>query len=1251
MASTGGIRHTLWQRRWLRRVVIGGLSAVALIALLGFVAVPPIARHVAEKQLGELLGRKVGIGRIRLNPFALSLAVEDFRVFEADGTTPFFGFARLYVNAQISSVFRRAPVIQEIALESLRLHVVRTRATADAWADVGAAYNFSDIMARLAAMPKSPEPPAPPPNAAPPRFSLNNIHIDDAALIFDDRPTGDHHEVTGLSVGVPFVSTLPVYLDSFVEPGLRVAIDGTPFAIHGRTKPFQDSLETVLELRLQALDLTRYLPFVPLRLPFAVESARLSLALDVGFVRPRDGASKLTVKGDVALDKLDVKEKHKAGTRPLCTLERFAVKIGDSDLTAQRFHVAEVSIWGLDLHVRKERDGTLNLERLAPGSGEAAKHEATSEEKAAEKDEKKSAKKPKDGGAGPRFALDRFTLDRTAVHFSDESVEPAFVTDVRDIHVAVRDLSNAPGATATVEAGLHAVPGGKVTDHGTLRLEPLAANGRITVDDVELGRFAPYYQQQVAFDIGSGRVKLSAEYHFEQEKTRAIVRVSEGRVDLEDLALRRRGARDDFFKLAALGVHGAALDLDAHTVNVAEIVTHDARLRAARDARGVVDLSTLVPPPPAAAAPAKSPSAAPARPEPAPAPSWTVAVSRFDLEKWGVRFDDRAVSPAATLTVDPIALHVTNLSTAPGAKLGVDLRLGVNKTGRIQITGTSTLPPVAANLRFELRALEILPFQPYFADQVNLTVTGGTIGIKGQAAVKVVSGAAQPQMNVTADIDVNDVATADRGKNEPLLGWRSFHVGTLHVATPPMAVSIAEVALTDFHSRVVLTADGGMNLQTAFAKPGAAPSPAKTAAVPANPPPRPEARGPRPATQTAAAPPADAPMPIAIGKLILQGGQVTFNDRSIQPAYSAEISDLSGRITGLSSVAGTTADVDVHGAINRSGALAVTGKVNPLAKEIALDVQVSLKDIELPPASPYTGKYAGYAIDKGKLDLALAYKIANRKLDAQNKLVLDQFTFGDKVDSPDAVKLPVRLAVALLKDRRGVIDIDLPIAGSLDDPEFKVWGAVLKVLGNLVVKAVTAPFSMIAAAFGGGDELSRIDFAAGAAALDGTAQKRLATLGKALRERPGISFEIEGGADPKLDREGLRRLVYERKLKAKKMAALVQSGAAVASVDDLTIDPGERAALLEAAYKTETFPKPKNSVGLEKTLTPAEMETLMLGNTRVEDDDLGALALRRATAVQSALAKAVPGGASRLFLVTPRVAGPGGHAELHLKKD
>ncbi len=462
-----------------------------------------------------------------------------------------------------------------------------------------------------------------------------------------------------------------------------------------------------------------------------------------------------------------------------------------------------------------------------------------------------------------------------------------------------------------------------------------------------------------------------------------------------------------------------------------------------------------------------------------------------------------------------------------------------------------------------------------------------------------------------------------------------------------MAVSIGEVALTDFHSRVVMLADGGLNLQTAFAKPGAAPAPAK--AEPAKTKTKATTKA---ATATASAPPADAPMPIAIGKLTLQGGQVTFSDRSIQPAYSAELSDLSGRITGLSSVAGTTADVDVHGAINRSGALVIAGKVNPLAKEIALDVQVSLKDIELPPASPYTGKYAGYVIDKGKLDLALAYKIANRKLDAQNKLVLDQFTFGDKVDSPDAVKLPVRLAVALLKDRRGVIDIDLPIAGSLDDPEFKVWGAVLKVLGNLVVKAVTAPFSLIASAFGGGDELSRIDFAAGRvgagrhrAEAPGHARARRCASGPASRSRSRAApiprriargcgaWSTSASSRPRSSPRWCNRAPPSRR-----------------SMIWRSIPASARRCSRRLTRRRRS-PSPRTASAWRRRSRPRRWRTLMLSNTRVEDDDLKALALRRATVVQSALAKTVPGGASRLFLVTPRLAGPGGHAEFKLKKD
>ena len=1209
------------RRRWPRRLLIAAASAFAAFVVLGFLIVPPVARSVAEKQIAQLLGRRVSIARVRFNPLALSVTVEGFQIFEPDGRTPFVGFSRLYVNAQMSSVFRRAPVIAEVGLESLRVHVVRQRATPGAFTDAEAAYNFSDILARLAAQPKSPEPPS---DGPPPRFSLNNLHLDDGAVIFDDGPTGDHHEITNLSIGIPFASTLPVYIDSFVEPGLSVKIDGTTFAAQARSKPFKESRDTVLALRLQRLDLTRYLPFVPVRLPLAVRSALLSLTLDVGFSRAADDAPRVTVKGDIGLEGVEVEEKQRKGQRPLLVLEQLDVAIADSDITSQQVHLQKIAIAGLHVHVRRERDGTLSLEHLFPSTPKS-KQERTERTNRGKRDDK----------PGLRFTIDHFALENAAIDFRDEAVVPALETEVRGLSVTVGGLSNHPGATAHETVRLRVGPDLTIKQEGTLRLAPLEAKGKLDVEGIEPARFAPYFREQVAFDLVKGRLGLGGTYLFEQVRERSVVRVTDAFLTVADLAARRRGAGSDFFQLDALSVHGADIDLDAHTVKVAQISTRGGRVRAARDAHGGVDLATLVP----ATAPSPSPSPPPAAAE--PGPPWVVGVARVDLDGWGARFDDHAVTPDAKLIVEPIALHLTNVSTAPGASIGFALRLGVNKTGTLQLTGASTLPPVAATVRFDLRALDILPLQPYFHDQVSLAVTSGNLSAKGQATVKVGAGSV-PKINVSTDIDIADLATVDAAKQEALLKWRSFHVGGLHLASPPMAVAIDEVSLTDFASRLILFPDAHFNLQDALSPPGASKAPAVAAA--------PAKKGAAHAQAPAA--PGAPPMPMTIKSVTLQGGEVAFRDRLIHPSYSADLTDLAGRVTGLSSSPDGTADIDLRGSVNHSGVLTIVGKANPLAQDLSVDVAVNLKDFELTPASPYTAKYVGYAIGKGKLDLSLAYKIAHGKLEAQNELVLDQFTFGDKVDSPTAMKLPVRLAVALLKDRHGVIDINLPIAGSLDDPEFKVWHAVLKVLGNLVVKAVTAPFSLIASAFGGGDDVSTIVFPAGGTTLDATAAKRLGVVAKVLQERPGVSFELEGQADPAREREALRRYLFERKLKTKKIAELVKAGAPVpAALDDLALDETDRPRLIATVYKGGTFPKPTNALGLEKTLAPAEMEKLILVNTNVDDDALRALAQRRAAAVQSTLSKAATGAGGRLFLVTPQLATSGGRVALKLKKD
>jgi hypothetical protein len=378
-----------------------------------------------------------------------------------------------------------------------------------------------------------------------------------------------------------------------------------------------------------------------------------------------------------------------------------------------------------------------------------------------------------------------------------------------------------------------------------------------------------------------------------------------------------------------------------------------------------------------------------------------------------------------------------------------------------------------------------------------------------------------------------------------------------------------------------------------------------------------------------------------IGRVTFQGGDVNFTDLFIKPNYSADLSEIGGSVIGLSSELDTAADVDLRGRFAKTAPVEIRGKVNPLIQNLFLDLKASVRDIELGPFTPYSGKYVGYAIEKGKMSFAVEYKIESRKLAAQNQLVLNQLTFGDKIESPDAIKLPVLLAVALLKDRNGVIDVNLPVSGSLDDPKFSIGGIVWRVILNLLEKAVTAPFALIGNLLGGGgagEELSYLEFEPGRALITPESQDKLTKLQTALIERPGLKLDISGRYDPGTDREGLRRHRFDQQVQAQKLKDLVKKGSAVKSVDEVRIDAAEYEKYLERAYKAAKFPKPRNVIGLTKDLPKEEMEKLMLTNTQVTDDDLLELANQRGQAAKDVLTREEKVALERVFLLAPKPA-------------
>jgi len=490
------------------------------------------------------------------------------------------------------------------------------------------------------------------------------------------------------------------------------------------------------------------------------------------------------------------------------------------------------------------------------------------------------------------------------------------------------------------------------------------------------------------------------------------------------------------------------------------------------------------------------------------------------------------------------------------------------------------------------------------------------------------------------DVHVGSVPDASvragNASTDELLNWQAFALKGLSFEMKPGAkplLEVREAALSDFYSRLIVTEQGRFNVQDVAAAPAGAASTPTTA--------------PAPAAAAASAPPGSAlPIVVRIGATKLNNGKIDFSDRFVRPNYSAALTELNGQLGALRSDSREMATLELRGRAAGTALLEISGQINPIVKPLALDIRAKASDLELAPLSPYAGKYAGYAIERGKLSMDVAYKIdSDGKLNASNQVTLNQLTFGEKIASPEATKLPVLLAVALLKDRNGVIDVNVPISGSLDDPQFSVGGVIVKVIFNLIAKALTAPFSLLAG--GGSEDLSQVEFVPGTATLSAGSVATIDKVAKALTDRPALKMTVTGASDPASERDAYQQALIDTRLSAEQRREALRSGAAPAAsaASDAVSAPvaapafssDERNRLLKEVYKQTEIPnKPRNVFGLQKDIPPAEMEALLKTRLLVTEEAMRELALQRGIAVRDALiAKGLP--SERLFLAAPKL--------------
>jgi hypothetical protein len=887
---------------------------------------------------------------------------------------------------------------------------------------------------------------------------------------------------------------------------------------------------------------------------------------------------------------------------PLAGFAHLLVNLDASSLVrlAPSFESIELGEPFTNVVIRK--DGTLNLADLAKPFATPAGTEP-------------------EPGDPVELAIQNLMVTAGRIDFENNARPTVFRTRLTPITFVLRDF-NTVGAAGNAY-GLRAVSMAdeRFSWDGTFALTPFSSQGRFSVTNLHAATLWSYLRDALPFEITRGMIDVAGDYEFAARDSDLRLQVKE--ITAADVALRAPGQAEDV-TFAELEVTNTRFDLKRRRADIEKVRLSGAALHARRDAQGRINLLALLGEGDAGDAPLSAPGPAPSGPVAAP---WEFSAPSIELAGAAIEVEDAFVKPAATFKLAPVDVTVNGYSNVPGATLQIAARAGIDGAATLGATAEITPATSALSSHLELRDFRLASIQPYLGAYTQMTLSSGTLG-----AALDLRRTGDGALTIAGHVDVAKLHTVDDALRQEFITWDRLRVSGIHYSSQAARLRIDTIAATAPYARLIIAPDQSINVSHVLSAPaGRAPVQGALAS-------------------TAASPP--RPLRVSIGAVRVTNGAANFADFWIQPNYAVNLQNMNGTILGLSSDPKSRARVRFEGKVDRYAPAKIDGDLNLLSASLYTDLKVSFKGVEMTSVTPYSGRFAGYKIEKGKLSIDVSYLVENRTLQARQKFVIDQLELGERVESPDAVRLPLKLAVALLKDRNGVIDIDLPMTGSLDDPQFRMGPLIWKAFVGLLAKAATAPFTLLGGLFGGGEEMNLIEFDAGDAALDATASERIASLAKALTERPGLELEIPTTYSPELDREAIISRRIDSLLRSRPDA----SDAALA-------DPARRFELLVAQYLADdgarrTLPPTALALNAQRKRERApeayaaanlELAQALALEDGVADRELEQLGLMRARAIQDALLGAGTLDAARVFVMGANPAAPGANRKVRVE--
>jgi len=784
----------------------------------------------------------------------------------------------------------------------------------------------------------------------------------------------------------------------------------------------------------------------------------------------------------------------------LRSLLRFAIVLGDLELSTPRVYLTRFA------------DGQSNIGRLLTDLEPDT--EAVSAETSSDSEEML------------RVVIDRLRIADGEILLEDQVTEETFSTRVGPVNISLDNFSTLPDDSGEQSVRISTETGARLSWAGNLTVNPLQSSGQLSVAGSPLGIAHRYLREQLNFEFENCCLDLTLNYTLSLPPGGEFqAAVDDLNVSLRELSVRSADDSEDIVSLPAMDLSGGQLRWPEATLRIAAINVEKPVLRVWSGENGQLNLGELLEQAgPVDAATAEQPEDTAVAGETDAGLPLEITVSSLRINSMRADYIDRALDNPAPLELQDIELQITDLSTIAGNRAPVTVSASVDSGGEISASGSvSLMPDVAADLAFSLNGFALNALQPWADDAAFVSLDNGVLSLEG----KLSTAAGDLQVERTA-VSVNNLQVSDTRLGERLAGWQQLRISGISAATSAgnagIDLGIGGISLDEPFGRLLIDEAGGTNFGSL-----AKPSSGTSSAEPAEP---------------------SAPLRLRVGESRITGGRLDFTDQSLPLPFSALISDFGGSVSAFNSATEQLSTLDFKGNVGEYGLSTISGGIDLADPTGNADITAEFRNVSMPETSPYTVEFVGQKIAAGKLDLDLWYRFEDRKVSGDNDITLREFELGDKFDHPEAMDLPLGVAVGLLRDVNGIIDMDLKVSGDLDDPAFSARNLILKALANLITKAVAAPFKLLGALVPelGDDSASQVAFAPGSAELLPPEREKLRLLSEALEQRPGLVLMIPGGVSAELDTAALQQT----------------TGAAEISVEQLTeLGAQRRAAMLE----------------------------------------------------------------------------------------